>query len=79
MGAFLAPRDLLQKRLLNHAWALGLPLKEGRSDTDLPILNGTRAGVDGLEAITTELAHTFGLSDSFIAVRLRKYELVHLE
>jgi hypothetical protein len=78
MGAFLAPRELVQKQLINHASALGLPLIGSGSDADLPILNGNRAGPDGLDAIANELAQTFGLSDSFIAVRLRKYDLVHL-
>ena len=76
MGAFLAPRNLLHRHLHKQAAALRVPLVEGASIADLPIVNERRASSEALEALLIELAEIFGLSIEFIRVRLRKYQLL---
>lgn len=76
MGAFLAPRRLLAAHLLRKAVELGLPLTLQHSQ-GTPVLNIESSGHDGLEAVVLELAELFGLSPSFVHIRLRKYRLLH--
>ena len=76
MGGFLAPRSLLHRHLHKQAAGLKVPLVEGPTTTDLPVVNERRAGIDAIEALLIELAEIFGLSIEFIRVRLRKYQLL---
>jgi hypothetical protein len=76
MGAFLAPRNLLHRHLHKQAAGLKVPLVEGSTIADLPIVNERRAGSDAIEALLIELAEIFGVSIEFIRVRLHKYQLL---
>ncbi len=75
MGAFLAPRHLLHSELVKHAQARGLPLVERVPAGALPLI-GLEGYSPWLDILSNELAALFGLSASFIAVRLEKYRLV---
>jgi hypothetical protein len=76
MGAFLAPRRLLHRHMHKRAAALGIPLISMERDSDLPVVNGPKAGFDAIETLAIELAEMFGVSIPFTHVRLRKYALV---
>lgn len=76
MGALLAPRNLLHRHLHKRASALGVPMAATAADTELPIVDGRKAGLDALETLAIDLAEIFGVSIEFIHVRLRKYKLV---
>jgi IrrE N-terminal-like domain len=76
MGALLAPRRLLATHLQRKAVELGLPLTL-RHSMETPLLNADACGHDGVEAIVLELAELFGLSPSFVQVRLNKYQLLY--
>lgn len=73
MGAFLTPRELLQRELIRRAIALGLPLRDAGEDH--PVL---RAAADPhrIEALLLDLAERFGVSAAFIEYRLHRYQLV---
>jgi hypothetical protein len=75
MGAFLAPRTLVHQELVKRAASLGLPML-AQSGTRLPLVNGAKTESGGLDVLSMDLAETFGLSNGFMAVRLRKYGLV---
>lgn len=77
MGAFLAPRRQLTRAFTREASSLGLPL-QWRSDGEIPapsIVSGDVSG-SALDAINIALAEQFGVTETFIGVRLRKYRLV---
>jgi hypothetical protein len=76
MGALLAPPKLLAKHLQRKAVELGLSLTL-HPIAGAPALDVEICGHDGIEAIVLELAELFGLSPSFIHVRLKKYRLVY--
>jgi hypothetical protein len=76
MGGLLAPRRLLATHLQRKAVELGLPLTL-RESMGVPVLDVDACGHDGVEAIVFELAELFGLSPSFVHVRLNKYQLLH--
>lgn len=74
MGAFLAPPRLLHLHAHKRAAALGVPMTAG--ERSLPIIDGRKACADSIEAVATELAEIFGVSISFIEMRLQKYRLI---
>jgi|GEM_PF-546410 len=84
MGAFLAPEELLRRALFRLCKRLWVPLvEEEQAQQGLPGLGGgsmkadfTASNAQKLEPAIYELAEEFGLSPSFIQVRLRKYGLV---
>ena len=84
MGSFLAPEDLLRRALFRLCKRLWVPLvEEEQAQQGLPGLGGgpvkadfTGANTLKLEPAIYDLAEEFGLSPSFIQVRLRKYGLV---
>jgi hypothetical protein len=76
MGGLLVPRRLLATHLQRKAIELGLPLTL-RHSMGVPGLNADACGHDGVDAIVFELAEAFGLSPSFIHVRLKKYQLLY--
>jgi hypothetical protein len=76
MGAFLAPKRLMQSAVLKRAHVLGLSLQVGAAAGDLPIVRASRSEPEGLSTLVLELAEMFGVSPGFIEVRLRKYGLV---
>lgn len=77
MGALLVPAYELHRQLLSHARAEGLHLvrapHQGRPGC--PIVDG-RSDAEALAGVVAALAIHFGVSDSFIRVRLRRYGLV---
>jgi hypothetical protein len=77
MGAFLAPRRQLTRSFTREVTSLGLPLR-WRGDRDIPRPSIAAGDVDdsAIDAITSALAGQFGLTEAFIAVRLRKYGLL---
>jgi hypothetical protein len=76
MGAFLAPKRLMQSAMLKRAYALGLSLQAGAAAGDLPIVRASRSEPDGLSTLVLELAELFGVSPGFVEVRLSRYGLV---
>lgn len=75
MGAFLAPRRQLTRAFMREASAIGASIT-WRGDVPAPCMKASRNGWTAIEAIAATLAGEFGLSESFIAVRLRKYGLI---
>ena len=75
MGSFLAPRRLLHRHMHKRAAARGIALVEGPNSADLPIVCPHADG-SAVTELTYELAEMFGVSDSFMHVRLRKYGLI---
>lgn len=84
MGAFLAPEDVLRRALHRLCKRMWVPLVEDEDPQQgLPGLAAAPVKADfsgpnalKLEPALYELAEAFGLSPSFIQVRLRKYGLV---
>jgi hypothetical protein len=78
MGAFLAPRRQITRAFMREASAIGASIawRGGDSDAPTPCMKASRNGWSAIEAIVTALAGEFGLSESFIAVRLRKYGMI---
>ena len=83
MGALLVPRDLLAERLRHHADVIGIPLEADPGQ--MPLSGGvTRiaAEVDcgrysfKTAVLLNNLAEDFGVSLTFIRVRLLRYGLV---
>ncbi len=75
MGAFLAPRRQLTRAFIREASAVGASIAWcGEAPT--PCMKTSRNGWSAIEAIVAALAGEFGLSESFIVVRLRKYGLI---
>lgn len=69
MGAFLAPRALLQRELVCRAGGLSVALAEADGKT----LAIRPTDSDAVDSLIFELADTFGVSESFMEYRLRKY------
>jgi hypothetical protein len=78
MGGFLTPRTLLHRELVRHASMVGVKLTQGRFNNDLPIIAPFSDSI-GIQVLIDRLADMFGLSCSFIAVRLTKYGLLSRE
>jgi hypothetical protein len=77
MGAFLAPRRQLTRAFMREASAMGASISwRGNDDVPAPCMRASKNGWSVVEAIVATLAGEFGLSESFIAVRLRKYGLI---
>jgi hypothetical protein len=76
MGGFLAPRDLLHRELVKAASHLRLRLVAGDDPSGLPLLDGRQFDIDDL---VTVLSERFGISPTFIEVRLAKYGLVRAD
>ncbi len=74
MGSFLAPRRLLHGELLRLAPACGVPLVKGRFSNEPPVA----ANCPELPLLFDALGDAFGLTPSFISVRLAKYDLIAL-
>ncbi len=71
MGEFLAPRAQLAKALAREAGALGLGLA-WRADGGIPAPVIAASQPEAIDAIVSALAERFGVSESFIAVRLAR-------
>lgn len=84
MGAFLAPEEVLRRALFRLCKRLWVPLVEdSEPQQGLPglALGPVKADFTGANALKFEpaiyeLAEEFGLSPSFIQVRLKKYGLI---
>jgi hypothetical protein len=71
MGAFLVPPAAMRKALLPRASEAGIRFRwRIKGGAPMPVL---ACGPDGLELMADELAQVFGVSPTFIGVRLRKY------
>jgi hypothetical protein len=77
MGAFLTPKRQLARSLAREASMHGVALR-WRVDEDVPTptVAANEMNSSAIDAIAGALAEEFGVSGSFIGVRLRKYELV---
>ena len=77
MGALLVPPDPLHVQLVAHARSEGLRLVHAphRGRQGFRVLPATTPP-DVLAGLTAVLAGDFGVSDRFIAVRLRRYRLI---
>jgi Zn-dependent peptidase ImmA (M78 family) len=74
MGALLVPRSVLQRELVRHSVASGLPLFDaGESE---PVLR-RRSDPSRIEGLLIDLGERFGVSATFIEIRLHRYGLVH--
>jgi hypothetical protein len=71
MGEFLAPRAQLAKALAREAGVLGVELT-WRAPGDVPAPAIAPDQPEAIDAIVSALAHRFGVSESFIAVRLAR-------
>jgi len=77
MGAFLAPRRQLTRAFMREASAVGASIAwRGDDESPTPYMKASRNGWSVIETIVATLAGEFGLSEPFIAVRLRKYGLI---
>jgi hypothetical protein len=77
MGAFLAPKRQLARSFAREASALGATMRWNViDDLPTPSLAANEVGWSAIGAIAGALAEEFGVTDSFIGVRLRKYGLV---
>jgi hypothetical protein len=74
MGALLVPRSVLQRELVRHSVASGLALFDaGESE---PVLR-RRSDPSRIEGLLIDLGERFGVSATFIEIRLHRYGLVH--
>ncbi|MBX6323377.1 MAG: hypothetical protein IRY94_16255, partial [Rhodospirillaceae bacterium] len=78
MGAFLAPPRLLAKRLSGLAAAAGLApaARASRAVVGAPAYDETRSDPAAVDTVVGALAELFGVSERFIRVRLRRYDLL---
>jgi hypothetical protein len=76
MGGFLVPERLLHPAMVKHAASIGVPLTS-RLSTELPVLMAPRSWGHGYGVLMDSLGELFGVSASFIEVRLRKYRLLY--
>jgi hypothetical protein len=74
MGGCLTPLRLFHLHVHKRAAALGVPMTE--SDKSLPIINGRKACSDSIEELAIEVAAIFGVSISFVHMRMRRYRLI---
>jgi Zn-dependent peptidase ImmA (M78 family) len=72
MGNFLAPRPLLHRKLLELATDCGVPLVKGRFCNEPPVA----LDCNELRLLVDALGDAFGLTGSFIRVRMAKYDLI---
>ena len=75
MGAFLAPRAMLHRYMHKRAAGLQIPLIENGTRDELPVVC-PHALPSLIDELVGELADLFGLSVTFIRMRLRRYGLV---
>jgi hypothetical protein len=77
MGALLAPPVTLHRRLVHHAHGEGLRMVTGahRGRQGFRIL-GANNPEDAVAGVVAALASEFGVSETFVRVRLRRYLLV---
>jgi hypothetical protein len=75
MGGFLVPERLLHPAMVKQAAGLGVPLTS-RLSTELPVLMAHKGWDYGYGELMASLGELFGVSASFIEVRLRKYHLL---
>lgn len=77
MGAFLTPRRQLARSFAREAAMHGVPLR-WNVDGEIPTPSISASATDWcvIDAIASALGEEFGVSESFIGVRLRKYRLV---
>ena len=79
MGGLLAPPDLLHRTMVRRAGEFGVTLVNGSDHAGkpgYPVIDGRRWGMVEQDVLLDDLAGIFGVSPSFIWVRLRKYRLV---
>jgi Zn-dependent peptidase ImmA (M78 family) len=79
MGAFLTPRRQLTRAFTREAAAYDLPLRWRGGEIPAPWLSANVVGWGVIDGIAGALAEQFGVSESFIGVRLRKYGLVSIK
>jgi len=79
MGAFLTPRRQLTRAFTREASGYGLTLRWRGGEIPRPWLSAAVVGWSVIDAIAATLAEEFGVSESFIGVRLRKYGLVTIK
>ncbi len=78
IGAFLAPMGMLRRELHRLCHTFQVPLLAVSPPNGMPDLKADFSGDQAckLQTVVVELAEMFGLSQSFIDVRLRKYGLI---
>lgn len=79
MGAFLTPRRQLTRAFTREAAGYDIPLRWRGGEVPTPWLSAAVVGWSVIDAIAGALAEEFGVSESFIGVRLRKYGLVAIK
>jgi hypothetical protein len=79
MGAFLTPRRQLTHAFKREASGYGLSLRWRAGNVPTPWLSAAAVGWSVIDAIAGALAEEFGVSESFMSVRLRKYGLVSIK
>lgn len=77
MGAFLTPKRQLSRSFAREASAFGGAIRWNVIDEiPTPCIATSQVGWPAIDAIAGALAEEFGVSESFIGVRFRKYGLV---
>jgi hypothetical protein len=77
MGAFLTPKRQLARSFAREASAFGAAIRWNVIDEiPTPCVAANEVGWSAIDAIAGALAEEFGVSESFIGVRFRKYGLV---
>lgn len=78
MGAFLAPPAAFHQCLVRFAneYELALVSRPSLGKLGLPVLDHSRLDVDAFDALLDHLAETFGITQEFAGVRVRKYRLI---
>jgi hypothetical protein len=77
MGTFLAPKRQLARAFAREASALGATIRWNVVDEiPTPCIAAKEVGGSEIDAIACALAEEFGVSESFMGVRFRKYRLV---
>jgi hypothetical protein len=77
MGAFLAPKRQLARAFAREASAVGATIRWNVVDEiPTPCIAAKEVGGSEIDAIACALAEEFGVSESFMGVRFRKYRLV---
>lgn len=76
MGAFLTPRRQLTRAFTREAAGYGIPLRWRGGEIPTPWISAAVVGWGVVDSLAGALAEEFGVSESFIGVRLRKYGLV---
>jgi hypothetical protein len=77
MGAFLVPKRQLARAFAREVSALGATIRWNVVDEiPTPCIAAKEVGGSEIDAIACALAEEFGVSESFMGVRFRKYRLV---